>query len=164
MKLKLHKTKNGLAETIRKTMIQLLNQQLADVLDLGWQARQAHWNVKGPHFIALHELFGKIAEELDGFADEIAERAVALGGVARGTLQVVAQESRLGAYPLNITSGRQHLVAVSDALAKFGANARAAIDAASEAGDADTADIFTEISRGVDKLLWFLEAHTQANE
>ena len=164
MKPTFHKTKNDLSEKIRSTMIELLNQQLADVLDLGLQAKQAHWNVKGPHFIGLHELFDKVAEEVEGFADEIAERAVELGGVALGTIQIVAKQSRLGAYPLNITSGNEHVVALSGALAKFGASTRAAIDTASNAGDANTADLFTEISRGVDKLLWLVEAHIQAKE
>jgi starvation-inducible DNA-binding protein len=145
-------------------MIGLLNQQLADVLDLGLQAKQAHWNVKGPHFIGLHELFDKVAEELEEFTDDIAERAVELGGVALGTLQVVTRQSRLAAYPLNISSGKEHVAALSGALAKFGASTRTAIDAASKAGDADTSDLFTEVSRGVDKLLWFVEAHAQAKE
>lgn len=145
-------------------MIALLNQQLAEALDLGLQAKQAHWNVKGPHFIGLHELFDKVAEELEEFTDDIAERAVELGGVALGTIQVVAKQSRLAAYPLNMSSGKKHVVALSEALAKFGASTRAAIDTAGKADDADTADLFTEISRGLDKLLWFVEAHTQAKE
>jgi starvation-inducible DNA-binding protein len=164
MKIKLHKTKNDLREKIRRAMIELLNQQLADVLDLGLQAKQAHWNIKGPHFIGLHELFDKVAEELEKFTDDIAERAIELGGVALGTIQVVAKNSRLAAYPLNISSGREHVDALSDALSNFGASTRIAIDTASKAGDADTADLFTEVSRGVDKLLWFVEAHTQAKE
>ena len=159
-----HQTRNDLREPTRRAMIKLLNQQLADVLDLGLQAKQAHWNVKGPHFIGLHELFDKVAEELEEFTDDIAERAVELGGVALGTLQVVTRQSRLAAYPLNISSGKEHVAALSGALAKFGASTRTAIDAASKAGDADTSDLFTEVSRGVDKLLWFVEAHAQAKE
>src|SRR5271170_1939227 len=164
MKPTFHKTKNDLAEKIRNTMIELLNRQLADVLDLGLQAKQAHWNVKGPHFIGLHELFDKVAEELEEFTDEIAERAVELGGVALGTIQIVSKNSRLTAYPLDLASGQGHVAALSNALAKFGATTRAAIDIAGKAGDADTADLFTEVSRGVDKLLWFVEAHIQAKE
>jgi starvation-inducible DNA-binding protein len=164
MKTKLILTKNSLREPTRRKMIELLNQQLADVLDLGLQAKQAHWNVKGPHFIGLHELFDKVAEELEEFTDEIAERAIELGGVALGTVQIVAKQSRLGAYPLNIVSGKEHVAALSSALAKVGASTRAAIDIAGKAGDADTADLFTEVSRGVDKLLWFVEAHLQAKE
>jgi starvation-inducible DNA-binding protein len=141
-----------------------LNQQLADVLDLGLQAKQAHWNVKGPHFIGLHELFDKVAEELEEFTDEIAERSVELGGVALGTVQVVAKESRLTPYPLDLASGEAHVAALSNALAGFGATTRAAIDTAGKAGDADTADLFTEVSRGVDKLLWMVEAHGQAKD
>jgi starvation-inducible DNA-binding protein len=164
MKTKLIPTQNDLREKVRREMIELLNQQLADVLDLGLQAKQAHWNVKGPHFIGLHELFDKVAEELEEFTDEIAERAVELGGVALGTIQVVAKQSRLDAYPLKIASGKQHVASLASALAKFGTSTRAAIDAASKTGDADTADLFTGISRGVDKLLWMVEAHLQAKE
>jgi len=163
MKTKLHPTKNSLRETIRRAMIELLNQQLADVIDLGLQAKQAHWNVKGPHFIGLHELFDKVAEEVEEFTDDIAERAVELGGVALGTIQILSKKSRLQPYPLDVASGRQHVEALSSALAKFGTTTRQAIDTASKAGDADTADLFTEVSRGVDKLLWMVEAHSQAS-
>src|SRR5437867_2811918 len=141
MKPKLHPTQNDLREKVRRAMIDLLNQQLADVLDLGLQAKQAHWNVKGPHFIGLHELFDKVAEELEEFTDDIAERAVELGGVALGTIQIVAKHPRLDAYPLNVASGKEHVAGLSGALAKFGASTRTAIDTASKAGDADTADL-----------------------
>src|SRR5678816_405353 len=111
MKSTLHKTLNNLREPTRRSMIDLLNQQLADVLDLGLQAKQAHWNVKGPHFIGLHELFDKVAEELEEYTDEIAERAVEMGGVAFGTIQVVSKSSRLKPYPLEISSGEAHVAA-----------------------------------------------------
>jgi starvation-inducible DNA-binding protein len=164
MKIKLHETKNDLRETTRRAMINLLNQKLAEVLDLSLQAKQAHWNVKGPHFIGLHELFDKVAEELEEFTDGIAERAVALGGVALGTIQIVTKQSRLHAYPLNISSGKEHIAAISSALATFGRSTRSAIEAAAAAGDADTSDLFTEVSRGIDKLLWMVEAHLQKND
>src|SRR6266576_5097778 len=108
MKPTLHKTQNNLPEPIRRKSIDLLNQHLADVLDLGLQTKQAHWNVKGPHFIGLHELFDKVAEELEEFTDNLAERAVELGGVAQGTVQVVSKRSKLAAYPLNLMSGQDH--------------------------------------------------------
>jgi len=164
MKTTLHRTQNDLPEKVRRKVIALLNQHLADVLDLGLQAKQAHWNVKGPSFIALHELFDKVAEEVEEFADDIAERAVELGGIAHGTIQAVSKHSRLVAYPLNLASGKGHVAALSGALAAFGASARTAIDTATRLGDADTTDLFTGISRGVDKLLWMVEAHTQAKE
>jgi starvation-inducible DNA-binding protein len=164
MRPTLHKTQNNLSEQIRRKAIDLLNQHLADGLDLGLQGKQAHWNVKGPNFIGLHELFDKVAEELEEFTDDIAERAVELGGVAQGTVQVVSKNSRLAAYPMNAVSGKAHVAALSGALAKFGASARAAIDTAAGFGDADTADLFTGVSRGVDKLLWMVEAHTRAKD
>lgn len=140
----------------------LLNQQLADSLDLHLQAKQAHWNVKGPNFIALHELFDKVEEALEEYADDIAERAVALGGTAYGTVRMAATRSRLEEYPLEIESGEEHCQALSAALAHFGKSVRAAIDEAGALPDADTADLLTGVSRGVDKLLWQVEAHLQA--
>src|SRR5213593_3258724 len=132
MKSTLFQSKNDLPEESRRKMIELLNQHLADVLDLGLQAKQAHWNVKGPSFIALHELFDKVADELEDFTDDIAERAVQLGGVALGTVQAVSRSSRLAAYPLELASGKEHVAALSSALARFGATARSAIDTADE--------------------------------
>ena len=164
MKTKLIPTQNSLRKPLRRAMIDLLNQQLADVLDLGLQAKQAHWNVKGPLFIGLHELFDKVAEELEGFADDMAERAVELGGIALGTIQIISKKSRLSAYPLDAASGQKHLAALSSALAQFGTTTRAAIDTAAKAEDADTADLFTEVSRGADKLLWLVEAHAQSKD
>lgn len=164
MSTHLYKTQDDLPENTRREVIVLLNQQVADVLDLGLQAKQAHWNVKGPHFIGLHELFDKVAEELEGFTDEMAERAVELGGVALGTIQIVVKSSRLTAYPLDASSGKSHVAALSAALANFGKTTRAGIDAAGKLGDADTADLFTEVSRGVDKLLWMVEAHAQSQD
>ena len=156
------KTKNDLPEATRVKVIEILNSRLADCKDLQTQTKQAHWNVKGPNFIGLHELFDKINEEVDEYVDEIAERAVQLGGVAEGTARVVAKRSSLPEYPLNIADGRSHVEALSSALAAFGKGARKAINETNDLGDLDTADLFTEISRGIDKWLWFVEAHLQA--
>jgi starvation-inducible DNA-binding protein len=142
----------------------LINQRLADVIDLQLQLKQAHWNVKGPHFIGLHELFDKIAEEIEDYVDMIAERIVQLGGIAQGTVRVAAARSRLEEYPLAIADGMAHVEAVARALSTFGREARVTIDEAGALEDADTADLFTEISRGIDKWLWFVEAHSQATK
>ena len=160
MKTSLHPTKNDLAGKTRQAMVDVLNQHLADVLDLGLQAKQAHWNVKGPHFITLHELFDKLAEEIGEFSDDIAERTVALGGVALGTSQAIARKSRLDVYPTDLVAGESHVEAMATALGQFGKSVRAAIDISARLGDADTADLFTGISRGVDKMLWLVEAHS----
>ena len=152
-------TKNNLAEAVRTEMVQLLNMRRADAVDLFDQTTQSHWNVKGPQFIALHELFDTIAGHVEGFADLLAERAVQLGGVAEGTCQVVAERTSLKSYPRTMTAGRDHVDALSSVLADFGGKVRAAIDVADGRGDKDTADLFTEISREVDKDVWFLEAH-----
>jgi len=156
------KTKNDLSEATRTKVIELLNARLADCIDLQTQVKHAHWNVKGPNFISLHELFDKVNEDVEEYVDEIAERAVQLGGVVQGTARSVAQRSTLSEYPASAVDGRSHVEALSSALAAFGKAARKAIDQSAELGDADTADIFTEVSRGVDKWLWFVEAHLQA--
>ena len=161
---KMYETENDIPEQRRSELNALMNQQLANAVDLQTQIKQAHWNVKGPHFIGLHELFDQIDEAVEGYVDLIAERIVQLGGVAEGTARVAAERSRLEEYPLNIADGRAHVEAVAKALSTFGHEARKTIDEAEELGDADTADIFTEISRGVDKWLWFVEAHSQADK
>ena len=159
----MHRTRIDLAAKARTRMTELLNARLADAIDLQMQARQAHWNVKGPSFIALHELFDRLAGELGGYVDEMAERITALGGVAEGTLQAVGGRSKLGPYPLDLAEGRAHVDALAAGYARFAKSARKAIDDAGKAGDADTSDLFTGISRGADKALWLLEAHLQAD-
>jgi starvation-inducible DNA-binding protein len=156
------KTKNDLSEGARAKAIELLNTRLADCIDLQTQCKQAHWNVKGPTFIALHELFDKVNEAVEDYVDDIAERAVQLGGVAEGTARMVARRSSLTEYLASAVDGRSHVEALSSTLAAFGKAARKAIDEADELGDQDTSDIFTEVSRGIDKWLWFVEAHLQA--
>ncbi len=157
----MYKTRNDLPKKTREQVARILNARLADSVDLMMQGKQAHWNVKGANFIALHELFDKIVEESEEWIDEIAERAVALGGTAYGTVRVAAKNSKLKEYPLAIASGAEHVDALSDALAAYGKSIRAAIDATDKLDDADTADLFTGISRAVDKYLWFVEAHAQ---
>jgi starvation-inducible DNA-binding protein len=161
---RMFETENDLSQKRRAELNALMNQRLADAVDLQAQMKQAHWNVKGPHFIGLHELFDKIYEAVESYVDLIAERIVQLGGVAEGTVRVAAGRSRLEEYPLTIADGQAHVEAVSRALSTFGHEARETIDQADDLGDADTADIFTEISRGIDKWLWFVEAHSQATK
>jgi starvation-inducible DNA-binding protein len=154
-------TRNDLPKTTRVKVIDLLDARLGDAIDLQTQLKQAHWNVKGPNFIALHELFDKINEAVEDYVDDLAERAVQLGGTAHGTARQVAKRSSLPEFPA-VTDGRAHVEAVATVLAAFGKLARAGIDQADKLGDKDTADLFTEISRGTDKWLWFVEAHVQA--
>jgi starvation-inducible DNA-binding protein len=122
------------------------------------------WNDKGPHFIGLHELFDKIAEAVEDYVDMIAERIVQLGGIAQGTVRAAAARSRLEEYPPTIADGSAHVEAVAKALSTFGREARVSIDEANTLDDPDTADLFTEVSRGIDKWLWFVEAHAQASK
>lgn len=157
-------TKNSLSKKIRTEMCAALNARLADAVDLLTQVKAAHWNVKGPSFIALHELFDKVYGVVEEAVDELAERVVQLGGTAAGTARVAARKSKLKEYPDDIFKGSDHVAAVAERLGAFGATIRTAIDHAAAAGDAGTADLFTEISRGIDKMLWMVEAHGQAKD
>lgn len=157
----MYETRNDLPEATRTAVVHVLNDRLAAAIDLQLQAKQAHWNVKGPNFVGLHELFDKVAGEASDYADLIAERGVALGGIAEGTVQATSKRSNLPEYPLNIGAWADHVQRLGDSLGTFGKDARRAIDDTTKLNDADTADMFTEISRGVDKLLWMVEAHVQ---
>jgi starvation-inducible DNA-binding protein len=158
----LHKSRIDLPEATRRAMIAVLNDRLADCIDLQTHAKQAHWNVKGPDFIQLHLLFDTIHAHVVAHVDSIAERTAALGGTAIGTTTEVAKRTKLTAYPLKATTGQQHLEALATSLAGFGAHARAAITTADKSDDADTTDLFTQISRAIDQDLWMVEAHLQA--
>ncbi len=159
----MHPTRNDLPEAARNKLVELLNARLADAIDLALQSKQAHWNVKGPNFIALHELFDKVHVVASGHVDLIAERAVQIGGTAEGTLQVVGKRSTLSRYATDLVDGRAHVEALAGALAAVAGPTRAAIDAASKLEDMATADLFTEIVRELDQQLWFVEAHLHGN-
>ncbi|MCS7007686.1 MAG: DNA starvation/stationary phase protection protein Dps [Thermoleophilia bacterium] len=155
-------TRHDLPAETRAKLVELLNARLADAFDLYSQLKQAHWNVKGSDFIQLHELYDEIAGSVLEHVDEIAERATALGGLALGTARMAAAASSLEEYPLDAVAGAETVAAIADRLAAFGASLRAAIDAATELGDQDTADLFIDVSRAIDKHLWFVEAHLQS--
>ena len=160
---RMFRTRNDLPAATRAEVAGLLNQRLADAIDLQTMCKQAHWNVKGPQFIALHKLFDDVNEAVAEYVDLIAERIVQLGGVAEGTARTVAERTALAEYPITLSKGEDHVGALSDVLAQFGRTARLGIEEMNELQDADTADILTEISRGIDKWLWFVEAHGQSD-
>jgi starvation-inducible DNA-binding protein len=158
---KLHSTSIDLNSESRSQMVKLLNQQLADTFDLYGQTKQAHWNVKGMQFMQLHELYDQLATTLLPHVDTIAERATSLGGTAFGTARMAAKTTRLADYPEDGFGSQQSLELLVERYAQLAASTRAAIDEADQTGDADTADLFTAVSRDLDKALWFLEAHLQ---
>jgi starvation-inducible DNA-binding protein len=160
-RMRTFKTRIDLLADRRKRLIALLNQHLADTFDLYGQCKQAHWNVKGPQFYQLHELFDELAAQVNAYVDMIAERATALGGTALGSVRMSAGASRLTEYPLDLAGSMEHAEALAVRFAALAAMTRAGIDAAEKLDDADTADLFTEVSRGLDKGLWFLDAHLQ---
>lgn len=159
--MRAHKTKNDLPSNAKSVSIGLLNARVADAIDLALLTKQAHWNVKGLQFIAVHEMLDGFRTELDAAVDTMAERVVQLGGTAMGTTQVVAAASAVTPYPTDIYAIKDHLAALTDRYASVASAIRAGIDQTAEAGDADTADILTGVSRALDKALWFLEAHQQ---
>jgi starvation-inducible DNA-binding protein len=150
-----------LEEDVRQKMVALLNQSLGNLFDLYSQTKQAHWNVKGEEFYQLHELFDEIAEELVEFMDMVAERATALGGEALGTVRMAAAASQIDEYPAGVFDGLEVVGALADRYARVAATVREGIDASEEAKDMATSDLFIDVARGLDKSLWFLEAHLQ---
>lgn len=155
----MQQTHNTLSENIRAQSIELLNKHLAAAIDLHAQVKQAHWNVRGAGFIAIHELFDKVSGAVEAYSDLMAERAGGLGGTAHGTVQTAAARSFLVPYTLGIANEHQHVFAVSGTLAAFGQSVREAVGQATAFGDTGTADLFTEILRGIDQQLWFVESH-----
>ena len=155
----MHQTHNTLLEPIRAQSVELLNKHLATSIDLHAQVKQAHWNVRGPGFLAMHQFFDAIAGTVDGWSDKLAERAGTLGGTAHGTLHVAVERSFLVPYPHGIAGVSDHVFAVAGSLAAFGQSVREGIGLAAGFGDADTADLFTEISRSADHQLWLVESH-----
>jgi starvation-inducible DNA-binding protein len=158
---RLHKTRNNMDSNAKSVAMGLLNARVADAIDLALITKQAHWNLKGRQFIGIHEMLDGFRTQIDDFTDTMAERVVQLGGTALGTSQVVVKATGVKPYPTDIYAVKDHLHALIEAYGSVANAVRESIDAADEAGDADTADIFTEVSRGLDKQLWFLEAHVQ---
>ena len=152
-------TKNDIDVDTRKQMSDLLSQRVYDAIDLQLQTKQAHWNVKGPNFIGLHKLFDDLHEIIEGHVDTMAERIVQLGGFACGTAKESGEESTLDPYPLEVSDWQTHVELLSNAYAQFGKLVRDAISESDDAGDLDTSDIFIQVSRDVDKALWFIESH-----
>lgn len=155
----MHPTRNDLPESARRNRVDLLQSRLTQAIDLRLDAKQAHWNVRGPHFAQLHELFDGLYDQLGEHNDDLAERLVQLGGQAGGNVQAVCSGSDSPAYPLELSSGRDHVLASADRLGHVCASMRSAIGAADELGDEGTADLLTGISRDLDQSRWKVEAH-----
>ncbi|MEH1923227.1 DNA starvation/stationary phase protection protein Dps [Nostoc sp.] len=158
-----YSTRIDIPVEIRSQVNTLLNQSLATAIDLKTQIKYAHWNVKGKDFYQLHLLFDEIASEVEEFIDLIAERITTLGGKALGTSRIAAKESELPEYPFDAVDGTDHVIALSDHLAIYAKSLRKNIEKTNDLGDMDTNDLFIEISRAIDKRLWFLEAHLQTS-
>ena len=149
-------------EKTTSELVAMLNQSLADSLDLAYQTKQAHWNVKGYNFYGLHLLFDDLYGQLAAHVDDFAERAVSIGGLALGTVRVASSTSRLDEYPLDALESRVHVDALVDRYGDYTSRVRHAIKKAEKLGDQDTADLYTSVSRAMDKALWMLTAHQEA--
>ena len=158
---RLHRTRNDLKNNAKAVAMECLEARLADSIDLGLITKQAHWNLKGPQFIGVHLMLDGFRAEQDDWTDKMAERIVQLGGTAKGTTQIVAERTALAPYPTDIYTVADHVRALAERYSACANAVRKNIDDTDDAGDADTADLFTEVSRGLDKQLWFLEAHLQ---
>jgi starvation-inducible DNA-binding protein len=158
----IYSTQIDLPEEVRSQINILLNQSLATAIDLQTQIKYAHWNVKGRDFYQLHLLFDEIASKVEEFIDTIAERITTLGGKSMGTARIAANQSELPEYPFDVSDGMDHITALADRLAIYAKSLRLNIEKTNDLGDMDTNDLFVEISRAIDKRLWFLEAHLQA--
>ena len=157
----LYTSKIDIAEEARGELVEILNQQIADTADLYSQTKQAHWNVKGEAFYQLHGLFDDLADGIQAYVDTLAERVTALGGKAAGTVRMAAQNSTLPEYPDDAVQGVEAVKALIDRYAAYAASNRVALKRSGELGDPTSEDLFTEISRVIDKDLYFLEAHVQ---
>jgi len=155
----MHKTRNDIAANARKGVAELLNARLADMIDLQLLMKHAHWNVKGPRFIAIHELFDMLHAGYSVHIDDIGERITALGGTAMGSVQAVDKATSLTAFPTDLVDDLKMVAEVADRVAAVGKAVRKGIDETEEMGDADAADILTNLSRQLDKDLYFLESH-----
>ena len=145
-----------LNQKVRTQMVDLLNANLANAIALRLAVKQAHWNIKGRGYIGVHELLDEVSARLGLGADTMAERVAILGGFAKGTLEVVSKDATLEAYPVEESDIGKHIEALKQRFMAVGGDLRKAIDEADEAGDADTADLFTEVSRAIDKDAWFI--------
>jgi starvation-inducible DNA-binding protein len=157
----MHKTRNDIAANARKSVSALLNARLADLIDLQLALKHAHWNVKGPNFIALHEMFDAMTDSYDAHVDDMAERITALGGTAMGSVQAVEKATSLAPFPADVFDGMKLVEALAERTAALAKSVRKGIEETDEAGDVDAADILTALSRQLDKNLWFLESHLQ---
>lgn len=149
----------NLPANARTDLVEMLNGTLATSIDLAYQVKQAHWNIKGPWFFARHELFDKLAGKLRGWSDDIAERASTLGGYARGTVRMAAKSSKLDEYGDDIVEGKQHIRALVERYGTFTTQLREGIEVAQKCEDVVTEDLLTEVVRGAELDMWFLESH-----
>jgi starvation-inducible DNA-binding protein len=142
--------------------VALLNQSLADTLDLAYQTKQAHWNVTGYNFHGLNLLFNDFHGQLVGYVDDFAHRAVSIGGLPLGTIRVAARTSGLNEYPLDALDSKLHINALLDRYGEYTSRMRGGCKSARCMGDLVTAQLYNSVSRGMDKTLWKLTGHQEA--
>ncbi|MFX0545098.1 DNA starvation/stationary phase protection protein Dps [Roseovarius sp. S1116L3] len=148
-----------LSDNAREASINHLNVALATGIQLQLAIKQAHWNIKGPSFIGIHELLDDVYDRMGEHVDTIAERCVILGGTADGTLEGVEKNGKLEPYPRDAVHQDVHIDELKKRMVQFTTLVHESLKEVGESGDEETADLFTGVSRGVSKDAWFIGAH-----
>jgi starvation-inducible DNA-binding protein len=159
---RMYKTRVALPEDVKAKVVEVMQERLAEALDMYSQAKFAHWNVKGENFYQLHLVFDSVAETIFPQIDQIAERLTQLGGVANGTVRQAAMVSRIPEYNVDLVAGMDHVCALADALGHYCKELREASDKIDEIGDEPTSDFFKQLVVEAEEQLYFLESHLEA--
>lgn len=155
---KLMETKNVLPEGARVVVAEALEQLVYDTVDFWSQMKTAHWNLRGPRFLELHQFFDLLAQRLEKAADKISERAVQLGCHAQGTVRESAKCSRMPDFGQKLYDEK---AAVPGLIRRYGIYTewlKQATEVAFKEGDQVTANMLITMMEKFDKDLWMLEA------
>jgi starvation-inducible DNA-binding protein len=161
---RMYKTRIALPDEAKAKVVEVMQERLAEALDMYSQAKFAHWNVKGDNFYQLHLVFDSVAESIFPQIDEIAERLTQLGGVANGTVRQAAMVSKIPEYNVELIAGMEHVCALADALGHYCKELREASDKIDDIGDEPTSDFFKQLVVEAEEQLYFLESHLEAGD
>ncbi len=161
---RMYETRIALSAETKAKVVEVMQERLAEALDMYSQAKFAHWNVKGDNFYQLHLVFDSVADHVFPQIDAIAERLTQLGGVANGTVRQAAMVSKIPEYKVDLIAGMEHVAALADALGHYCAELREASDKIDEIGDEPTSDFFKQLVVEAEEQLYFLESHLEAGD
>lgn len=154
----------ALSDEVKKNVVGVMQERLAEATDMYSQAKFAHWNVKGDNFYQLHLVFDQVAKVIGDQIDPIAERLTQLGGVANGTVRQSAMSSKIPEYPVETINGMDHVRALADSLGHYCQELREASDKIDDIGDEPTSDFFNGLIVEAEEQLYFLESHLEAGD